>query len=513
MGRIPACCAVLLCCTTLWGAARRPGARPAGPPLRPGEAEQFAQQLKTTLDLVARQYARPVERAPLVTAALKGLYEAAGTSVSAGLAAAVRKADASDERLVEFIGQARGQLGNPASLRGTKALQASLWAALRSLDPYCFLVTRGAYMRNSDNARDGVGLEPEKNAGGPLRVKTVTPGSPAQQAGVRPGDLITHLDDQSLESKPAVYTEALWRRLAGTAPGRAFRVTLLRPGQKMARRLTLQPAAFNAETVFGVTRDKDNAWDFMLDARRKIGYVRVGALKIGTAAALQAALEKLQKAGVRGLLLDLRWCPGGLLDEAVEAASLFVGDRTLATIDYRNGRREPCSRGRILVAHSNAVFPDFPVVVLVNGETLGGGELIAAAIQDTNRGAVAGQRTVGKGSVQKALVSAQGSEFYPVGDLTVRLSVGIFTRLTGKNLQRFAGSKPTDDWGVRPEPKLEFAVSADLSRTLRDLWFLHALRPGASDETAAMDDPARDPQREFALRALRKVIRDKSQSK
>jgi carboxyl-terminal processing protease len=510
MGRIPVCCTVLVCCTSLLAAPRRRDARPIGPPLSHQEAEQFALQLKITLDLMTRQYTRPVERPALITAALKGIYEAAGASIPAGLPAAIKKIEGSDGKVIELITQAREQLGNPPALRGVKALEAALWAALRSLDPYCFLITSEAYDRNSSTARDGVGVELDKNVGGFLRIKAVTPGGPAQQAGVRPGDQITHLGSLSLEGKLPAYTEALWGRLSGMTPGRPFRITLLHPGQKASRRITLQPRGFRAETVFGVMRAKDDSWDFMLDGRQKIGYLRVGALKFGTAADLQAALDKLQKAGMRGLVLDLRWCPGGLLDEAVEAASLLVGDRTIATIDYRDGRKQTCSRRQLGGRPPGVTFRDFPLVVLVNGETQGGGELIAAAIQDTGRGALAGQRTVGKGSVQNSLLSEQGGVYSPAAHLTVRLSIGVFTRLTGKNLQRFTGSKPSDDWGVRPDPKLEFAVSRELSRTLRDQWLLHVLRPAASDEATAMDDPARDPQREFALKALRELLEKKA---
>src|SRR5262249_38898177 len=159
-------------------------------------------------------------------------------------------------------------------------------------------------------------------------------------------------------------------------------------GKKKPRRVTLAPRAFRAETVFGVSREKDNSWNYFLDTKQRIAHIRLGALKHGTAAELQEVLDKLQKAGMRGLLLDLRWCPGGLLDEAVDVASLLVGDRTIATIDYRDGRKQTCSRRKLGVngVEATASFVDFPVLVLINGQTQGGGELIAAAIQDTKRG-------------------------------------------------------------------------------------------------------------------------------
>jgi C-terminal peptidase prc len=510
MRRVLACWSVLLVCGPLSAASRSPDTRSSGPPLSRAEAEAFALQLKTTLDLMTRQYARPVPRSDLVTAALRGLYAAVGASVPPFLPADVKKADAADNQLVELITRSRQLLGNRPALQGSKALEAALWAALKSLDPYGFLTTREAYRRTTEQARDGVGLELEEDGSqGPLRVKTVVPGGPAQKAGIRPGDLITHLDGQSLAGKPGGEARALWRRLTRSGRAHSFRLALVRRGLKSPRRLTLQPGPFKAETVTGIERDRDSRWNYFLDAKEGIAHVRVGALKYGTAEDLQQVLEALQRAGVRGLILDLRWCPGGMLSEAVDVAALFVGDRPIATIDYRDGRKETCTRRN--TGQGNPVtFADVPLVVLVNGETLGGGELVAAAIQDARRGAVVGQRTVGKGSVQNSLLNEQGAEFSPVANLTIRLSIGVFTRSNGKNLQRFATSKPGDDWGVRPDRGLEFAVSRELSQKLRDLWLLQSLRPGDSGETLPMDDPANDAQRQFAVKVLRKMLKKKA---
>ncbi len=515
---ILACWCVLLCGGTVPAAPRSPDTRPQGPPLSHDEAQNFALQLKTTLDLVARQYARPVERADLVVAALRGMYQAVGTPAPRHLADDVKKADPADNKLVELITLTRERLGSAPALAGTKDLEVSLWAVLRALDPYCFLTINEAYdVRNLSAAVDGVGVELEPGTViGPLRVKAVVPGSPAQRAGVRPGDLITHLAGQSLEGKPAAESEAAWRKLTQAEIGQPFGLRVLRPGQKTARTITLEPGTYQAETVFGVDRRKDNGWNYYLDGKHKIAHIRLGALKGGTSGELERVLLELQKDRVRGLILDLRWCPGGLLDEAVDVASLFVGNRTIATIEYRGGRKQTCTRRQFGLNGPEATptFPDVPLVVLVNEETRGGGELVAAAVQDCKRGLVVGQRTVGKGSVQNSLMADQGTMAYnPGGTITVRLSIGVFTRISGKNLQRFATSKPSDDWGVRPDAGLEFAVSRELSRKLKELWELQNLRPGTSDEALPMDDPANDAPREFALKALRKAMGTKAAAK
>jgi hypothetical protein len=88
----------------------------------------------------------------------------------------------------------------------------------------------------------------------------------------------------------------------------------------------------------------------------------------------------------------------------------------------------------------------------------------------------------------------------------LKLSNGMIVRPSGRNLHRFADSNPGDDWGVKPDPKLEFRISADLSRQLREWWQLQDLRPGTSDESLPLDDPVADPQRQGALQALIKLL-------
>jgi C-terminal peptidase prc len=511
MSRILALLGVVLCGCPLLAVSRSSSAKPAGPPLTQADAQGYALQLKTALDLIARQYARPVARADLAVAALKGLYRTAGATAPAALAAEIKKADNADNQLVDLITQARATLGNPIPLQGTRALEVSLLAALQSLDPYCFLTTSVSYLQESDSRKDGLGLTLAENTGGPFLIKTVIPGGPAQRAGILPEDQVIQVNGLSLAGKSTRESQGPYGWLTTPVNGRAIRLCLARAGTKKPIQIALEPRAYTAETVFGVDRRDDNSWNYLLDPKKGIAHIRLGPLKRGTAEDLQHVLQQLQKAGVRGVVLDLRWCPGGLLDESVEVASLLVGDRTIATIEYRDGRKTAVARRGS--GSSERTFVDIPLVVLINGQTLGGGELIAAAIQDTKRAPIVGQRTVGKGSVQNALTGEQETLYHPVANLTVRLSIGVFTRLSGKNLQRFASSKDSDDWGVRPDAGLEYTVSRELSLKLGELWLLQTLRPGSSRKVLPLDDPSKDPQRQFALKVLLRMLNEQKRTK
>jgi carboxyl-terminal processing protease len=136
-----------------------------------------------------------------------------------------------------------------------------------------------------------------------------------------------------------------------------------------------------------------------------------------------------------------------------------------------------------------------PLVVLVNAQTSGGAELIAAALQDHKRAPIAGQRTFGKASVQTAL-------YLNVPGASVKLTTGEFLRPGGKNLHRRPDAGPRDDWGVRPDPKLEMRVSPERDRELKGWWEQQTLRPGPELKILPLDDPANDPQRQIALRGV-----------
>ena len=168
-------------------------------------------------------------------------------------------------------------------------------------------------------------------------------------------------------------------------------------------------------------------------------------------------------------------------------ARLFLGDVPVATIKSRN-EEDIVYRGG-----GPSKLADLPLVVLVNGETSGGAELIAAALQDHGRARVVGQRTLGKGSVQRPLqVDLPG--------VPMKVTTGTFVRPSGKNLHRFPDSKATDDWGVKPD--VEFRVSPQFGRELKAWWLAQTLRPGPSMDRLPLDDLTNDAQLRAAVDLL-----------
>src|SRR5262249_23822343 len=236
---------------------------------------------------------------------------------------------------------------------------------------------------------------------------------------------------------------------------------------------------FRSECVLGSRRRTNNSWEYFIDRKNGIAHVRITSLCRGTGTDLREVMDGLLADGLHGLVLDLRWCPGGYLNEAVDVAGLFLGDESIATVKGR-GREDSVYRGA-----SAALCMTLPLVVLVNNETSGGAELIAAALQDHKRARIVGQRTLGKARVQTPLsIGLDGVGF--------KLTTGTFVRPGGKNLHRFPESQTRDDWGVIPDE--DCRVSAALAAKLKQDWLLWSLRPPRSMDRLALDDPMSDPQ-------------------
>jgi C-terminal processing protease CtpA/Prc len=511
--RRKAVCLLVFCAGSLALAAtfdRRPR-HDAGAPAR---AQAYAQQLTLVVLEIVQTYVPPSapDRPPapgpsskeLVRAGLEGLYEAAGVPLPVAVAERLRKAP-SDDDVLAAVAAARLDLGDPASLRDKDALLVSVRAMSRLLDSHSSVLTEAEVRRiNHPDAGQGVGLDATEAPAGGLVVTAVVPGGPAQRAGIRPGDRISHVNGEAADDMrwaaalAHLNTDPL---LTGTTGGPRFlHLVLRRPERDKAWAVRLEPAAFRPETVLGVVRRPDNSWDYWADRKHKLAHVRLAGLARGpsddpgrgTARELEEVLTALSAEGLRGLLLDLRWCPGGLLDQSIEVARLFLSKGVVATLEERAETKTSEATGDGLTG--------FPMVVLVNGETSGGAELIAAALQDNRRAVVAGQRTVGKASVQTTLE-------LPANGTCLKLTNGTFFRPNGKNLHSFPDSKPTDDWGVRPEPRLELRLSPDASARLKEDWLRQTLRPGDAREALPLDDPDADPHRQAALEALRQMLK------
>lgn len=495
------------------------------------EAWIFAEVVSQLAGRVAAEYATPVKIEDLEIAAMEEVWAAAGLELPKHLRERIAKATGPDQEM-KALHLARTALGKAEAVEGVKATVIAVNGFARKTDPYCGLFAQHGTSIASSDAEFGLGFELEGATGAPWLayqlelnqivgrrappsfcpadfpwvVKRVIPGGPAAKAGIRPGDVITHLGGSEITARSS---RQMFRRLVShTRPDvREPQLTIdaSKPVElRLARQGSLKPldvkvsrSGYQPETIFGVIRRADGSWDHMLDREAKIGYIRVGAIESNTATAYQEALQDLVKHGARGLVLDLRWCPGGYVDPTIRIAGLLLPEgKTIATMQFRHPERQQPRDYKSEPATGREEYIRLPLAVLVGPETVGGGEMIASALQDNHRGIVVGQRTFGKANIMTPIATRfQG--------LAYKVSTGYSLRPNGTNRHRFPDSKPTDPWGVRPDKGYEIPVTEALQKSLRVSAERQAMRPRFDRDAVDYDDPLADPVRLIAVKFLK----------
>jgi carboxyl-terminal processing protease len=265
------------------------------------------------------------------------------------------------------------------------------------------------------------------------------------------------------------------------------------PGQELELPITRR--AFRVPTIRGFRREPDNRWSFLLDPTQKIGYVQIAQLGSTTPQELREAIESLKAQGFQGLILDLRFCPGGTLESAVAVAKLFLSQGTIVSLQGRSGEPMP------IKVDSSSSLGDIPLVLLVNGETASAAEVLAGALQDNGRALVLGTRTLGKGSVQSIIkLDGKGG--------AIKLTTSQYRLPSGRNIDRRPGETP---WGINPNDgyfvPLEPARTKGLleRRQARDIIGqppVNGAKPAAAVTAEWIATDQADPQLAAALKTL-----------
>lgn len=254
----------------------------------------------------------------------------------------------------------------------------------------------------------GVGLE-VIDRDGYVTVVSPIPGTPGARAGLRAGDRFYEIGGIRADT---MNTDQAVELLRGR-PGTEVEVRMLRPGLEEPIPFTLERAVIQLKAV-----------PFASMLRGDVGYVPLQTVRETSSSEVRAAIDSLRNEGMRGLVLDLRGNPGGLLDEGIAVTDLFLepGDGIVET------RGRAVDQSEVFQASDPDRYEGVPVVVLVDGTSASASEIIAGALQDHDRAVVLGQTTYGKGSVQ--------SLFRLTGGNVLRLTTARWYTPSGRSIDR-----------------------------------------------------------------------------
>ena len=315
-------------------------------------------------------------------------------------------------------------------------------------DPYSELLSPKelkTFTTNTGGHYGGIGMTIEPQAG-QIVIANVFPNTPAEAAGVREGDHIVGVD--TIDTR-GWSTQQMSDYLTGT-PGTKVTVKFARPGVTTPISIKFTRAVIRVPAV-----------SYAISFDNKVGYVPVLRFNETSADEVRDAVQKLVKEGVKGIVLDLRGNPGGILDQSLAMSNIFLRQgQEIATVRARTGEDQS------YMARSAPTLPAMPIVVLTDGSTASAAEIVSGALQDHDRALIVGQPTWGKGLVQ--------SVFNLDGGYALKLTTAKWYTPSGRSIQKerkfenghFVEEKPDTTPETEVEKRARPAYKSDAGRTV-----------------------------------------------
>lgn len=317
-----------------------------------------------------------------------------------------------------------------------RLVQGAIRGLVGELDPYSDYLNPTeleVFRRRRTGEYVGIGIELSLRETMPTVIAPID-NSPASASGVKPGDIIVSIDDHPCRG---LNLRRLQHLLSGE-PGTLVKLSIKRP--RVADLLTIEcyRSHLRIDSVKGCRHDRSDVASYLIDPRRRIGYIRVSHFGDRTYGEFVRVLRQLEQADVRAVILDLRFNPGGLLHQAVAMLDCFLKEGVLvSTVNRQAGTHA-------FYATDATLMPDTPIVVLVNGSSASAAEIVSGALQDHGRATIVGSRSFGKGSVQHLipLSNQRGA---------VKLTVAHYRLPNGRIIHREPWHDENDAWGIVPD--------------------------------------------------------------
>ena len=324
-----------------------------------------------------------------------------------------------------------------------------------------------------------------------LTVIAPIPGTPAYEAGMQPGDIITHIETKSTEGLLATDATELMRGPVGNP----INLRIKRAGRRELISMTIKRADIQIDSIYGDEIRADSTWDYFLEEDERIAYIRITLFGERTVQEFQSVMDTIRD-DVEAVVIDLRENPGGVLPGAVELCDMLVDKGTIVST---RGRRE-IFREEFKANSGTALDPGIPMVVLVNENSASASEIMAGCLQDLGRAKIAGSRSYGKGTVQQVFPLEGESS-------ALKFTTARFYRPSGKNIHRTEEMTEEEMWGITPDEELEMKISELQRLYLARRWRAKGdPRITGASEHAPEPEFAGDPQLEMAVKYLQRVL-------
>jgi carboxyl-terminal processing protease len=370
-------------------------------------------------------------------------------------------------------------------------------AAFSELDPFTSMIWPSdveEFNKNTQGEFSGVGIQIQSDDDGSLKVVSPLEDSPGYKAGIKAGDIITRIDGKN--AKGISLNQAV-KHITGK-PGTS--VTLSVRSQDMSvKDYTIVRQTIKVASVKGWLHRPGGGWDYYIDPQNKIGYIRLTQFTKLSTDEMEHAVTEMQSTGLKGLILDLRYNPGGLLGTATEICDKFLSEGII--VSTKADRETPNLPKEERAKADPDDVKDTPMVILVNQYSASASEIVSGAMKDHHRALIVGERTFGKGSVQMLFPLSARSAY-------LKLTTHHYYLPNGKCIHREENST---DWGVDPDVTVEMTPeqmrAAIDSRqdmdVLRDAAAPPEKKAEALEKVAKKDPLAQDAQLSAGLLLLR----------